>query len=144
MKYHDYIPKGIQVTERTRICIKKHQKGDNPKSMKANSLIFKRHRSTLPVLHNIEISSKYFKRFSSYRAVTKMLTDGRTDARPIAISPEPFGRGITTIASLLFLASRLQYFIASKNNLLPNFGGMVSQIYASLFNASFYDLHLSI
>ena len=22
VKYHDYIPKGIQVTERTRICIK--------------------------------------------------------------------------------------------------------------------------
>ena len=28
LKYHDYIPKGIQVTERTRICIKKHQRGD--------------------------------------------------------------------------------------------------------------------
>ena len=23
-KYHDYIPNGIQVTERTGICIKKH------------------------------------------------------------------------------------------------------------------------
>ena len=29
VKYQDYIQKGIQVTERTRICIKKHQRGDN-------------------------------------------------------------------------------------------------------------------
>ena len=27
-KYHDYIPKGIQVTEQTRICMKQHQRGD--------------------------------------------------------------------------------------------------------------------
>ena len=38
MKYHDYIPKGIQVTERTRICMKKHQRGDNSKSIKARLL----------------------------------------------------------------------------------------------------------
>ena len=32
VKYHDYIPKGIQVTERTRISIiKKDQMGDNSK-----------------------------------------------------------------------------------------------------------------
>ena len=29
VKYHDFIPKGIQVTERTQICVKKHQRGDN-------------------------------------------------------------------------------------------------------------------
>ena len=40
VKYHDYIPKGIQVTERTRICIKKHQRGDNSKSIKMRALIF--------------------------------------------------------------------------------------------------------
>ena len=40
VKYHDYIPKGIQVTERTRICIKKHQRGDNYKSNKMRSPIF--------------------------------------------------------------------------------------------------------
>ena len=40
MKYHDYIPKGIQVTERTQICIQQHQRGDNSKSIKARALIF--------------------------------------------------------------------------------------------------------
>ena len=41
VKYHDYIPKGIQVTEQTGICIiKRHQMGDNSKSIKARALIF--------------------------------------------------------------------------------------------------------
>ena len=29
VKYHQNIPKGIQITERTQICIKRHQRGDN-------------------------------------------------------------------------------------------------------------------
>ena len=61
MKYHDYIPKGIQVTERTRICIKKHQRGNNLKSNKVRGLT-----SSCPALHNCEVSSKYSKRYSSY------------------------------------------------------------------------------
>ena len=40
VKYHDYIPKGIQVTEQTHIYIKKHQRGDNSESIKARALIF--------------------------------------------------------------------------------------------------------
>ena len=40
VKYHDYMPKGIQVTEETQICIKKHQRGNNSKSIKARALNF--------------------------------------------------------------------------------------------------------
>ena len=39
VKYHDYIPKGIQVIQRTRNCIKKHLRGDNSKCIKARALI---------------------------------------------------------------------------------------------------------
>ena len=46
VKYHDYIPKGIQVTERTQICIKKYQRGENSKSIKARALIFVRDTSS--------------------------------------------------------------------------------------------------
>ena len=70
--YHDYILKGIQVTERTR----KHQRGDNLKSTKARVLIFVRETLSWPVLRNCEVSSKYSKRFSNYRA-DKKRTDGR-------------------------------------------------------------------
>ena len=93
VKYHGYIPKGIQVTERTRICIKKHQRGDNSKSIKARALIFVRDTLSWPVLHNCDVSSKYSKWYSSYWVDTKMLrmdvrTDKQwTDARLIAISP---------------------------------------------------------
>ena len=73
---------------------KKHQMGDNLKIIKARALIFARGTSSWPVLHDCEVSSKYSKRFSSYRADTKMFTDRRTDARHIAISKEPFGRSL--------------------------------------------------
>ena len=73
----------------------KHQRGDNSKSIKARAHIFLPDTSSRPVLHNWEVSSKYSKRFSSNRADTKMFADGRADdARLIAISPEPFDRGI--------------------------------------------------
>ena len=43
------------------------------------------------------ITVKYSNQYSNYRADTKMFTDGwnsrRTDARLIAIFPEPLGRG---------------------------------------------------
>ena len=43
---HDYIPKGIKVTEWLRICIKKHQRGDNSKCNIARALIFVRDYAT--------------------------------------------------------------------------------------------------
>ena len=52
VKYHDYIPKGIQVAERTWICIKKHQRGDNWKSIKGWALSFVLDTLSRPVLHN--------------------------------------------------------------------------------------------
>ena len=74
---YDYIQNGIQVTERTRICIKKHQKGDNSESIKVG--------------HNCEVSSKYSEPYSSYRADTKCL---RTDGlQAYCYIPEPFGWG---------------------------------------------------
>ena len=111
VKYHDYIPKGMPVTERTRICIKKHQSGDKEKSNVARALVFVCDTSSWPVLHNCEVSSKYSERYSSYSADTKMFTDRRTyvrtdrrrtDARLIAISPEPFVRGIKMEPSRLW------------------------------------------
>ena len=77
VKYHNYNPKGIQVTKRTRIRIKKHKRGDNSKSNKARALIF----VSDTVLQNCEVSSKYSKRYSSYWADTKMSTDRRTDGQ---------------------------------------------------------------
>ena len=99
VKYHDYIPKGIQVTEQTWICIKKHQRGDTSKSNKGRALVFVCDTSSWPVLHNCEVSSKCSKRYSSYWVDTEMFTDGwtdrrLTDARLIAISTQLFGRGI--------------------------------------------------
>ena len=81
MKFHDYIPKGNQVTERTRICIKKHQRGDDSKSNKARALIFVHDTLSWPVLRtcNCEVSSRYSKWYSDFWADTKMFMDGRTD-----------------------------------------------------------------
>ena len=45
VKYHDYIPKGIQVTERTRICIK-IIKGEITKSNNGRTLMFVRDTSS--------------------------------------------------------------------------------------------------
>ena len=59
---------------------KKHQRGDNSKSIKARALIFVRDTSSWPVLHNCEVSSKYSKQYSSYWADTKMFMDGHTGA----------------------------------------------------------------
>ena len=48
VKYHDSIPKGIQVTERTQICIKMHQRGDNSKILKRGlSFLYATHRHDL-------------------------------------------------------------------------------------------------
>ena len=66
---------------------KKARSGDNSKSIKMRAIIFVRDTSSGPVLHNCVVSSKYSKQFSSYRVDIKW-TDGRTDARLIAISPE--------------------------------------------------------
>ena len=93
LKYHDYIPKGIQVTEQTQICIKKHQRGDNWKRIKARALIFVCDTLSWPVLHNYEISSKYSKQFSSYRADMKMFMNGWKPGS-LLYPPEHFGRGI--------------------------------------------------
>ena len=40
VKYHDYISKGIQVTERTRVCIKKSIKGEITQKVLKRGLSF--------------------------------------------------------------------------------------------------------
>ena len=60
VKYHDYIPNGFQVMERTQICTWNHQ------------VILVRDTSSWPVLHNCEVSWLYSKGHPSYRADTNM------------------------------------------------------------------------
>ena len=65
---------------RTRMCIKKHQRGDNSKSMKARALIFVRDRSSWPFQHNwsiIKILQTVFKLLSGHENVYER-TDGQT------------------------------------------------------------------
>ena len=81
VKYHDYIPKGIEITQRTRICIKKRG---------------------LSILHATQshdmfyITVKFHQNIPNGFQVIERTRNGRTDARLIGISPEPFGRGIKT------------------------------------------------
>ena len=102
VRYHDYIPKGIQVTEGTWICIIKSIKGEISHKYYRDSSHSVCDTSPWPVLHNCEISSKYSKWFQVIEQTQKCLwmdgqMDGHTDGRTpglIAISCEPFGRGI--------------------------------------------------
>ena len=106
VKYHDNIPKSIQVTEQTQICIKKHQRGDNSKSIIARALIFVR-----DTVKYHQIFLKVFKLQRGHENVYEWMYV-RTDARLIAISPEPFGRGIkknhfSFIVSDIIMVTRL-------------------------------------
>ena len=56
---------------------KKHQRGDNSKSIKARALIFVRDTSSRPVLHNYEVSAEYSKRYSLLSGHENV--NGRTD-----------------------------------------------------------------
>ena len=68
---------------------KKHQRVDNSKSIKVRALIFVRDISSCPVLHNCEVSLKYSECYLSYRADTKMFTDGWTDDAKLIAPPPP-------------------------------------------------------
>ena len=50
-------------------------KGDNSKSKKGRDVILVRNPSSSPVLHFYQLSSKYFKGYSSYRADKKFYTE---------------------------------------------------------------------
>ena len=56
VRYNEYIPKGIQVTKRTRICIKKHQRGDNSKSFNVRALNFASDTLSGPELSNLQVT----------------------------------------------------------------------------------------
>ena len=94
VKYHDYIPKDILVTERTKICIKKHQRGDISKKLKRGlSFLYVTHRHDL-----FYITVKYhYQNIQNGFQVIEQTENRQTEARFIAISPEPFGRGIKII-----------------------------------------------
>ena len=104
VKYHGYSPKGIQVTERTQICIKKHQRGDNSKRKRELSFLYR-------TLHHdlFNITVKYHQNIPNGIQVIEQTqkclgVDGRTDRQDgcllTAISPEPFSLGIHRILKL--------------------------------------------
>ena len=75
-------------------------KDDNSKSKKARVLDLVCNTSSHPDLHFYQVSSKYSKRYSSYRAEKKFyaIADADTDANGIhpktICLPHPFGRGV--------------------------------------------------
>ena len=70
VKFHDYIPKGIQVMEQTQNCIWNHQ-GEITQKVWKQELSFL-YISSWPVLRNCEVSWLYSKGYSSYGADTKL------------------------------------------------------------------------
>ena len=85
-KYHQNIPKSIRVTERHEIYFSQN-KGNKSKSKKARAVIFVHDKSSCPVLQFYQVSSKYSKGYSSYRAdksftPTLMLTPTPTGSVP--------------------------------------------------------------
>ena len=86
-------------------------KGDNAKSKKGRVVILVRDTSSGPVLHFYQVSSKYSKGYSSYRAdkkFTPMLTPMSAGSVPKAICHAPFGRGdiITNTGRIKLLVHR--------------------------------------
>ena len=83
-KYHQNIPKGIRLTERTRnqcIITVKYNKGKiTPKLRKVVLSFLVRDTSFCPVLHFYQVSSKYSGRYSSYRADKNFYADTDADA----------------------------------------------------------------
>ena len=112
VKYHDYIPKGIQVMERTQNMHKK--------ASKAQKVL----RGKLSFLHGTHhhdlfyITVKYHQNIPNGFQVIKwtrkcLRMDVRTDARLIAISPEPFSRGIKRVKLTAFsIILSLSFFCA--------------------------------
>ena len=73
VKYHDYIPNGFQVMERTRNCIWNHQGEITQKVWKRKlSFLYATH------LHNFEVSWLYSKGYSSYTADANMHKKNQT------------------------------------------------------------------
>ena len=76
--YHQNIPKGIWVTERTRnqcIIIVNITKGNNAKSKKGRVVILVRDTSSCPILRFYQVPSKYSEEYSSYRADKKSISN---------------------------------------------------------------------
>ena len=67
IEYNQNIPKGIGVRA-DRKFISNKAKGNNSKSKKARVVIFVDKMLSCPVLHFYQVSSKYSKGYSSYRA----------------------------------------------------------------------------
>ena len=82
-KYHQTIPKGIRVTEQTQTLFKKNKKKQReitPKVRKARVVILVHDTSSHPVLHFYQVSSKYSKGYSSYRADKTFYTNADANA----------------------------------------------------------------
>ena len=107
MKYHDHIPKGIQVTEQTRICIKKHQRGDNSRSnMGELSFLYVTHCHDLfyitvkyhqNIPNGIQVVEQTWKCLQTDLRTDGQKTDGRQAHRYI---PWTFQSGIKMVTTM--------------------------------------------
>ena len=107
MKYHDYIPKGIQVTQRSRICIK-NIKGEITQKVKKGELSFlyaTHHHDlfyiTVKFHKNIPNGNQFIGRTRKYLRTDGQTTDERKAHRYI---PRTFRkvRGMKTETSKSF------------------------------------------
>ena len=100
VKNQDNVQKGIQVTGRTRKCLKSMKGEITQKVLKRElSFLYATHCQdlfyiTVKYHQNITTGFQVIERTRNAYGRTDVRTDRRTDARLIAISPEPFGRGI--------------------------------------------------
>ena len=87
---YDYLPKDIQFTERTRICIKIIKMEMTQKVLKQElSFLYETHRHDM-----FYITVKYHQNIpNGFKLESEQETDARTDAMLIVISPEHFGGG---------------------------------------------------
>ena len=70
MKFQPNSFNSVQLTERTPNCIYLHYKGDNLKNIYARVMVLAHDTSSQCALRMYEVSLKYVKRLSSYRADT--------------------------------------------------------------------------
>ena len=92
-KYHQNIPKGFRVTEQTQNLFQIKQRVITPKVRKPElSILY-----ATGHLHFYQVSSKYSKGYSSYRAEKKFYADAngiRPKNNMLPLTPSPtFGRG---------------------------------------------------
>ena len=87
--YHQNIPKSIQVTERTRNLFQIKQRVITPKVRKSRVVNLVCDTSSRPDLHFYQVSSKYSKGYSSYKADKEFYGDANRIHLNIICLPHP-------------------------------------------------------